>query len=139
MRSPWVKALTALVLVDALGWAVGVLLTLNYIFAYRTLPIFAGIRLMSGPFETLGIDTMFVAGLLFVVVSALKLLAAYWIWNLRMDGVVLQFILLALSAIFWYGFALPFGPPGALLQLIAVALAWSNFSSVGAPERPFWS
>jgi hypothetical protein len=45
-----------------------------------------------------------------------------------MDGVVLQLILLALSPIFWYGFALPFGPPGALLQLMALALAWSNFS-----------
>jgi hypothetical protein len=71
---------------------------------------------------------MLVAGLLFVVVSALKLLAAYSIWNLRMDGVVLQLILLAVSAIIWYGFALPFGPPGALLQLVAIALAGSNFS-----------
>jgi hypothetical protein len=54
--------------------------------------------------------------------------AAYRIWNFRMNGVVLQLILLALSAIFWYGFALPFGPPRALLQLVAIALAWSNFS-----------
>jgi hypothetical protein len=128
VRSLWVKALTALVLVDALGWAVGVLLTLNHVFSHRTLPTLAGIRLLSGPFEALGIDAMLVAGLLFVVVSALKLLAAYWIWSLRKDGVVLQLILLALSAVFWYGFALPFGPPGALLQLVAVALAWSSFS-----------
>ena len=71
---------------------------------------------------------MLVAGLLFVVVSALKLLAAYWIWNLRMDGVVLQLILLAPGAVFWYDLALPFGPPGALLQLVAIVLAWSNFS-----------
>ncbi len=128
MRSPWVTALTVLILIDAIGWALGVLLTLNHVFSHRTLPTVAGIRLLSGPFEALGIDAMLVAGLLFVVVSALKLLAAYWIWNLRMDGVVLQLILLAVSAVFWYGFALPFGPPGALLQLVAVALAWSNFS-----------
>jgi hypothetical protein len=128
MRSPWVTALTVLVLIDAIGWAVGVLLSLNYIFSHRTLPTLAGIRLLSGPFEALGIDAMLVAGLLFVVVSALKLLAAYWVWNLRMDGIVLQLILLALSAVFWYGFALPFGPPGALLQLVAITLAWSNFS-----------
>lgn len=113
MRSPWVTTLTVLILIDAIGWALGVLLTLNHIFSHRTLPIVAGIRLLSGPFEALGIDGLLVAGLLFVVVSALKPLAAYWIWNLRMDGVVLQLILLALSAIFWYGFALPFGPPGA--------------------------
>jgi hypothetical protein len=128
VRSPWVTALTILILIDAIGWAVGVLLTLKYVFSQRTLPVVAGIRLLSGPFEVLGIDAMLVLGLLYVLVSALKLLAAYWIWNLRMDGVVLQLILLALSAIFWYGFALPFGPPGALLQLVAIVLAWSSFS-----------
>jgi hypothetical protein len=110
VRSAWVTTLTVLILIDSIGWALGVLLTLKHIFSHRTLPTLVGIRLLSGPFEALGIDAMLVAGLLFVVVSALKLLAAYWVWNLRKDGVVLQLILLALSAIFWYGFALPFGP-----------------------------
>src|SRR5215831_15272512 len=78
---------------------------------------------------------MLVASLFFVVESALTLLPAYRIWNLRKDGVVLQLILLALSAIFWYGFDLPFGPPGAPMQLVAVALAWRQASMSGLPAR----
>ncbi len=81
---------------------------------------------MSGPFEALDIDALIVAGLLFVVVSALKLMAAYWLWNSRMDGAILELILLGLSAIFWYGFALPFGPPLGITQVVLLALVWST-------------
>jgi di/tricarboxylate transporter len=37
---------------------------------------------------------------MFVVVSALKLLAAYWIWNTRRDGAILELILLGVSTVF---------------------------------------
>jgi hypothetical protein len=46
VRSPWVTLLTILILIDAIGWALGVLLTLNYVFSHRTLPTVAGIRLL---------------------------------------------------------------------------------------------
>jgi hypothetical protein len=128
MRSPAVVALTLLVLLDALGWAIGVLFPLRYAMTHRSLPTVAGIRLLSGPFEALGLDSLIVCGLLFVVVSLLKLFAAYWIWNLQRDGLVLQLVLLSISAIFWYGFALPFGPPAALLQMILLILTWKQFT-----------
>jgi hypothetical protein len=32
VRSPWVTLLTILILIDAIGWALGVLLTLNHAF-----------------------------------------------------------------------------------------------------------
>ena len=72
---------------------------------------------------------MVVAGLVFVVVSALKILAAYWLWNFRMEGAVLALILLALSAIFWYGFALPFGPVLGIVDLVLLGLVWGNLTS----------
>ena len=126
MRTPLVSVLTILILVDALGWPLGVLPTLRYAIAHRRLPTLAGIKLLSGPFEALGIDTLVIAGLLFVVVSFLKLLAAYWVWHLRADGAVLELILLGASALFWYGFALPFGPPGGILQVILIILVWKS-------------
>jgi hypothetical protein len=43
------------------------------------------------------------------------------------DGPVLQFILLDVSAIFWYGFALPFGPIGAIAQMMIWAITWKSF------------
>ena len=128
MRTPLVTALTILIIIDALGWALGVLPTLQYALTHRKLPTVAGIRALSGPFEALGINTLIVAGLVFVAVSLLKLLAAYWTWNLRMDGPVLELILLGISAIFWYGFALPFGPIGGLAQIVVMALAWKDFT-----------
>lgn len=100
--------------------------TLYYAFTYEALPTVGGIRLMGGPVESLGLDTLIVAGIVFVFVSALKILAAYWLWNLRRDGAVLGLILLGLSTIFWYGFALPLGPLLGLAELVLLMLVWKT-------------
>lgn len=123
MRSPLVTVLCVLIVVDALGWALGVLPVLRYAFINRELPVTFGFRALSGPFESLGLDALIVAGLLYVAISLLKLLAAYWTWNLRLDGPIFELILLALGAVFWYGFALPFGPLVGLPQIVLIALA----------------
>ncbi len=126
MTNTLTKALIVIVCVDGFMWIVGVLPTLYYALTRRSLPTLAGIRLMGGPFERLGLEGLIVAGLLFVVVSALKLLAAYWLAQARRDGVVLELILVGLSAIFWYGFALPLGPLIGLPQVVLLVLAWSS-------------
>jgi hypothetical protein len=131
MRTPLITALTFLVIFDGLGWPAGVLPTLYYAFTRRELPRLAGIRLLSGPFEALGLDAFMVAGLIFVVISGLKLLAAYWLWHARRDGAVLELILLALSAIFWYGFALPFG----LTLRYAGVVWWSSLAPYYSERR----
>ena len=97
--------------IDAFIWLVGLIPTLVYAFRHRVLPTLGGIRLLGGgPFESLGLDALIVTGVVFVVVSALKIMAAYWLWNARLDGAIFGLILLGLSVIFWYGFALPIGP-----------------------------
>ena len=126
MTSVLQSALVILVVVDGLGWALGVLAPLAYVLKRQALPRVGGIRLLSGPFEVLGLNAPIVAGLVFVVVSALKLLAAYWLGQARLDGAVLELILLGLSAIFWYGFALPFGPLMGLPQIVLLALVWGS-------------
>ncbi len=128
MRSPLITALTIFILIDALGWAFGILPILRHALIHRELPMTFGFRALSGPFEALGINALMVAGIVFVTISLLKLLAAYWTWRLRMDGPVLQLILLAISTIFWYGFELPFGPPVGLIQIVLMILAWNLFS-----------
>ena len=120
------KVLVVIVCLDALVWPVGVLPTLYYVLTRRALPTVAGIRLMSGPFERLGVEGLVVAGLMFVVISAFKLLAAYWLAQARRDGAVLAFILLGLSSLFWYGFALPLGPLLGVPQLALLVLAWRD-------------
>jgi len=122
------KVTVVILCLDALGWIVGVLPTLYYALTHRALPTLAGIRLLSGPFERLGLDSLIVAGLLFVVVSALKLLAAYGLAHGQREGAVLALILLGLSVIFWYGFALPFGPLVGLPELVLLVLVWGSLA-----------
>ena len=126
MRTPLMTAVTILFYFDAFAWSIGVVPTLYYSFTYEALPTVGGIRLMGGPFESLGLDTLIVAWIVFVFVSALKILAAYWLWNLRRDGAVLGLILLGLSTIFWYGFALPLGPLLGLAELVLLMLVWKT-------------
>ena len=128
MRTPLVTALALAIVFDALAWTLGVLPVLRHAMEYRELPKILGFRALSGPFEALGLDSLIVAGLVFVAISLLKLLAAYWVWNLRMDGLVLELVLLGISAIFWYGFALPFGPVGGLIEIVLMTLTWKNFT-----------
>lgn len=128
MRTPLVTTLTFVVIFDALAWIFGVLPVLKYLLTHRTLPIVGGIRLLGGPLDALGIEAIIVTGLIFVVVSALKLLAAYWLWQGQMDGAILLIILLGLSAIFWYAFALPFGPVVGVIEIALLALVWRSLS-----------
>jgi hypothetical protein len=124
MRTPLVTTVSILFYFDAFAWAVGVVPTLYYASAQKALPTVGGIRLIGGPFESLGIDAVIVAGIIFVFVSALKVLATYWLWNSRRDGAVLGLILIWPSAIFWYGFALSLGPLLGIAELILVMLVW---------------
>jgi hypothetical protein len=127
VRTPLMTALTILIYIDAILGTVGVLLPLSYAFKRRTLPRVPLIgRLLSGPFERLGMDAFIVPVLVFVVVSGLKVLSAYWLGQGRQDGAVLELVLLSLSAIFWYGFAVPFGPVFGLPQVVLLAMVWSS-------------
>ena len=79
MRTPLITVLTFVVVFDALAWGLSVPPVLKYALTHRNLPTLWRIRLLSGPLEALGVETVVAAGLLFVVVSGLKLLAAYWL------------------------------------------------------------
>ena len=128
MPTSLTKALSIVVCFDAFMWLVGVLPTLYYAFTRGRLPTLGGITLLGGPFERLGLNPLIVAGIGYVIVSALKILAAYWLWGARLDGAVLELILLGLSAIFWYGFALPLGPLVGVIQIVLLALARRTLS-----------
>ncbi len=126
MRAPLITAVSVLFVVDALVWSIGVGASLRYAFVHRELPMMGGVRALSGPFESLGMDAFIVAGIVYMVVSALKILAGYWLSNARLDGAVLGVILIGLSAIFWYGFELPIGPLLGFAEVVLLAIVWSS-------------
>src|SRR5574341_1074940 len=127
MRPPLLTALVALALIEASISTFGVLPILRYALTNKSLPSMFGLfRALSGPFEALGIEGLTVAGLIFVAISAVKFLSAYWLWDGRLDGAILQIILLGVSAIFWYGFAVPYGPVLGIPQFVLIALVWRD-------------
>ena len=121
--------LIALVLIEGAISTIGVTPILLYAMERRELPtIFAGIRALSGPFERLGIDGLVTAGLVFVALSSLKFLAAWWLAGGRVDGAVLQLVLLGASSLFWYGFAVPYGPVLGIPQVVLIAVVWRQLA-----------
>jgi hypothetical protein len=126
MRTTLTTTLSVIVFIDATMWLVGLIPTLYYAFSQGRLPTIGSIRLLGGPFEKLGMNSLIVAGVGFIIVSALKILAGYWLWNSRLDGAVFEVILLGLSAIFWYGFELPLGPLLGIIQVVLLVLAWGS-------------
>ena len=124
MPASLTTVLSIVVYMDAFMWLVGLVPTLYYALTQKRLPTIGNIRLLAGPFEKLGMDALIVAGIGFIIVSALKILAAYWLGQSRQDGAVLEIILLGLSAIFWYGFELPLGPVFGIIQVVLLVLVW---------------
>jgi hypothetical protein len=129
MQTPSLTILVGLVVIEAVISSVIVVVILRFALVNKRLPMIAGrIKALSGPFEALGIDALIVAGLVFASFSTLKFLAAYWLWNGRLDGAVLQLTLIGASAVFWYGFRVPYGPVLGIPQLILIALVWPDLS-----------
>ena len=118
--------LFVLIYLNSLGWAIGSVIPLYLLFTRGSLPRVGPIILLGGRFQKLGDGAFMAAGLVFVVVSALRALGAYWLSLGRLDGAVLELILLGLSAIFWYGFELPLGPIGGVIHLVLVVLVWGT-------------
>jgi hypothetical protein len=119
-------ALVVLIYLTGLGWSVGSLIPLYLLFTRGALPRVGPITLLGGRFESLGMGAFIAAGLVFAVVSALRILAGYWLSLGRLDGAVLELILLGLSAIFWYGFELPLGPIGGVAEVVLLVLLWGT-------------
>jgi hypothetical protein len=80
----------------------------------------------NGPFERYGIHTTvpLLAG--FLVVCILESVAGGMVWGGHKSGAYLALALLPFGAVYWWGFALPFGPVFAVARTVLIALAWSR-------------
>jgi hypothetical protein len=119
VRHPAIKVAAILCFIHGVGWPVGLAPTIAYMIQNRKLRVVASpmgqIRGLSGPFEVLGIDAMILLAVIFCVINLLHLLAGFWLWKSYRKGGVLAISLLAVSAVFWWGFALPIPPVVGLL------------------------
>ena len=132
-RHPAITAASILCYVVGVGWQIGLAPTIVYMIRYRALPIrnlpvLGQIRALSGPFEVLGMGAMIPLALLFLVINLLHLLAGTRLWQSRREGGNVEIGLLALSTVFWFGFALPIPPVVGLLEAGLLAAGWRSLN-----------
>jgi len=125
--SPQLRLAAILLWVSAVGFGVYCIPAIRNLLIGRDIPIVMGFPAYGkGPFERVGIPTTvpLLAG--FLLVCILEGVAGLLLWGGSKVGAILSLALLPAGAIFWWGFALPFGPIFALLRTILILLSWQS-------------
>ncbi|MBK6902928.1 MAG: hypothetical protein IPH04_08975 [Saprospirales bacterium] len=121
------KAASILLFINAFGFGLPCLPAIRNALAGKGIPYLMGFPAYgNGPFERHGIQSTapLLAG--FLLMCILEGFAGIMLWNGNKIGAYLALALLPFGALYWWGFALPFGPIFALVRTILIALAWSR-------------
>jgi hypothetical protein len=81
-----------------------------------------------GPFERYGLPTTVPLLVGFLVVCLLECLAGRLVWRGKRRGAILALLLLPAGAVYWWGFALPFGPIFALVRTLLIVQRWNSLT-----------
>lgn len=114
-------------IINGVGFGVFCIPAIRNLMAGRDIPIIMGFPAYGrGPFERAGIQTTvpLLAG--FLLICILVAVAGGLVWGGSRVGAILALALLPACAIFWWGFALPYGPVIALLSTILLLLGWGS-------------
>jgi hypothetical protein len=82
----------------------------------------------EGPFQQHGLETTVPLLTGFLLVNLLLVVSGILVWNGQRFGAILGLITLVPGAVYWWGFALPFGPLLGLGAAILVLTSWSHLS-----------
>jgi hypothetical protein len=94
---------------------------------HQEIPVIFGFPAYGGgPFERVGIRTSIPLLVGFLLVNVLLVIAGVLLWNGSRGGAILTLALLVPAGVYWWGFALPFGPLLALASTILLAVNWSH-------------
>jgi hypothetical protein len=78
----------------------------------------------GGPFYTAVPHGAFIILLgLSLVLGIAQVVAGVLLWDGQRSGALLQFAILPIEAVFWYGFALPIPPIFAVIRVVLVLIA----------------
>jgi hypothetical protein len=111
--------------VNGIGFGVFCIPAIRNLLMGRDIPMVMGFPAYGrGPFERIGIPTTvpLLAG--FLLVCILEVVAGLLLWGGSKVGAILALALLPAGAIFWWGFALPFGPIFAVISTVLIVLEW---------------
>lgn len=115
--------------VNGIGFGVFCIPAIRNLLMGRDIPVVMGFPAYGkGPFERVGIPTTvpLLAG--FLLVCILEVVAGLLIWGGSKVGAILALVLLPAGALFWWGFALPFGPIFAIISTVLIVLGWKSLA-----------
>jgi hypothetical protein len=127
--SPLLRFAAILLLISGVGFGVFCIPAIRNLLIGRDIPTVMGFPAYGkGPFERAGLPTTvsLLAG--FLLVCILEGVAGLLLWGGSRVGAILALALLPAGAIFWWGFALPFGPIFAILSTILILLSWQGLN-----------
>lgn len=126
--SPWQCKLAAMLLwLNAVGFGLPCLPAMGNLLGGRDIPYILGFPAYGrGPFEHYGLPTTvpLLAG--FLAVCLLEGLAGGLLWRGKRRGAILALLLLPPGVVYWWGFALPFGPIFALARTFLIVQRWAS-------------
>ena len=123
------RAASVLWLLNGIGFGVFCIPAIARVAAGKDVPMVMGFPAYGrGPFEDHGISSTvpLLAG--FLVVCLVEAVAGLLLWSGHLSGAILSFAVLPLAAVYWWGFALPFGPLLAVASTVLVIADWSSLS-----------
>jgi hypothetical protein len=123
------RAASVLWLLNGIGFGVFCIPAIARVAAGKDVPMVMGFPAYGrGPFEDHGVSSTvpLLAG--FLVVCLVEAVAGLLLWSGNLSGAILSFAVLPFAAVYWWGFALPFGPLLAVASTILVIADWSSLS-----------
>jgi hypothetical protein len=121
------RVAAVLLWLNGAGFGVFTLPAMRNLLLRRELPLVMGFKAYGGgAFERRGLHTTvwLLAAFLFVCVA--ECAAAWLLWGGHRSGAVLALAILPFAGVFWWGFALPFGPVLALLEVALILVNWRS-------------
>ena len=128
MNVPMQLRLAAILLwVNGIGFGIFCIPAIRNLLMGRDIPIVMGFPAYGrGPFERAGIPTTVPLLVGFLLVCTLEVVAGVLLLGGSRVGAILALALLPAGAIFWWGFALPFGPIFAFISTVLIVLGWQG-------------
>jgi len=129
MKLPVLVRLAAIpLIISGIGFGIFCIPAIRNVRAGREIPIVMGFPAYGqGPFERAGIRTTVPLLIGFLFVCMLQITAGLLVWRGSKAGAILALAQLPMAAIYWWGFALPFGPIFAFISSILIILGWGSF------------
>jgi hypothetical protein len=121
------RSAAILLWINGIGFGMFCLPAIRNLLMGRDIPLVLGFPAYGrGPFERIGIPTTvpLLAG--FLLICTLEVVAGVLLWGGSRAGAILALALLPAGAIFWWGFALPFGPIFAVIGTALIVLGWQG-------------